>query len=45
MKPAGPARKLQSHSPPESLVAINAISMRAMNSRITGVRSPTSWLP
>jgi hypothetical protein len=44
MKPGGPARKLQSHSPPESLVAMNAISIRAMNSRMTGVSSRVTWL-
>jgi hypothetical protein len=36
-KPAVPARKLQSHSPTASLVAMNAISMRPMNSIIFGV--------
>ena len=38
MNPGGPARNELSHSPCASDVAMNAIFMRAMNSRISGVR-------
>ena len=38
IKPGGPARKELSHSPWLSLVAMKAMVMRAMNSRICGVR-------
>ena len=38
MNPGGPARNEESHSPWESAVAMKAIVMRDMNSRISGVR-------
>ena len=42
--PGGPARNEVSQSPCASEVAMNAIRIRAMNSRISGVRWSSTWL-
>ena len=44
MNPAGPAPKLQPHSPERLLVAVNAISIRPVNWRIARVSPAVTWV-